>query len=328
MGRMRCWQKHLAGSCCLYQLRDKPILILGTRRSGSTLMMRMLYSQRGVDYVDQPLDLWRYHPYRKQLPVPALNQFLSTSPEEQASLKSFFADLLSGRKRLRHQWNLFDRHFSWIVRRLVLKELNLKDVDFIDWLAARCEVVYIVRHPIAVGLSIMKRGWGNTAQAFLENDYYCERYLDTGQAEFSEEILKTGTSLEGFVLEWCLENIPLLQKRVNRPWYTVTYEELVARPIEMSVMLCQELGLPDAQLMSKVVEIPTRTTIVDSKRLITQYGPMSRAAQWQRKITAEERTRIQHILDTMGIKEYSASRTLPGSELLHFGRPPYGDLAR
>jgi len=318
-GIVRYRIKQLLGSMCRYEIEERPILILGTRRSGSTLLMRMIYSQPGVDYVDQPLDLWHYHPYKAQLPAPAFNRFISlSSGEERSSCALFLEDVLSGRKRLRHQWNLFDRDFSWVVHRLVLKELNLKDVEFIHWLAERCDVVFLIRHPVAVALSIMKLGWGNTAQAFLENDEYCLRYLDKRKIEFSQKVIEKGTDLEKFVLEWSLENIPLLQQRENSTWLTITYEELVVRPREISGVLCEKLKLPEMERMWKTVGMPTRTTTSDSKQIISQFGATARAAQWQAEISTEERTGVQSILDIMGIKEYSASRIFPANKLLHF----------
>lgn len=317
---IKYWAKALAGSVCRYQLEERPILILGTRRSGSTLLMRMIYSQPGLDYVDQPLDLWHYHPYKGQLPVRPLNRYTLLSPEERTVLRPFFDEVLSGRKRLRHQWNPLDRHFSWVVHRLVLKELNLKDLELIECLSEKCDIVFLIRHPIPVALSIIKQQWGNTARVFLENKQYSDLYLERSEIKEYAKILDTGTRLEQYVLEWCMENAPLLQHHANKPWLTVTYEELLFRPKRMVEMICNRLGLPDASQMLATVQTPSRTTSSDSRQMINREGSNSRATQWMERVSPQERSSVQRILDTMNINAYSASEVFPREEMLRFGR--------
>jgi len=89
--------------------------------------MEMIYSQPGVDYIAQPLDLWNYHPHFRKIPLPYQNRYINIKSEiENQMLFKYFQNLTKGHIRLRHQWNIFNRNFNWYINRLVFKELNAK----------------------------------------------------------------------------------------------------------------------------------------------------------------------------------------------------------
>lgn len=318
--RIEYYIKAALGSICIYNLNKKPIFIFSTRRSGSTLLMEMIYSQPNVDYINQPLSLWNYHPHLKKIFRPNKNRFISLNSEiENKKILMYFQDLLSGKLRLHHEWNIFDSKFSWYVNRLVVKELNAK--SFIDWFSKNfdIEVIYLIRHPVPTALSIIRRKWGNTARAFLENDYFCRNFLDKEREIFCRNILDKGTLLQKFVLEWCLDNLHPLKRYPQRPWLTLTYEELVLRPRKISQLICQRFNLPDCRTMEKCVSKPSRTSTKVSKEKIKQLGHCSLLNDWRQLLKIKDIEQTEQILDLFGINEYSARHPYPHDSLCHFG---------
>ncbi len=244
--------------------------------------MRMIYSQPGVDYIGEPMDFYNYHPHRQRLPRLYHNRLITLEPDEERLFFDYWRSLLEGRFRLRNQWNPFDPDFSFIVNRLVVKELYAKAL--MSWFVENfdLDIIYLTRHPVAVARSTQKLRWGSKEASFLEN-------------------------------------LPALHPRGKRQWLTLTYEELVARPREISQLICSRFDLPAPGRMSQRALQPTRTAWGNSKKLINHLGPGQRGGQWVAEVGEEEIKRVQHMLDIFGIVVYSANDPHPAAELCHFG---------
>jgi hypothetical protein len=299
---------------------ERPIWIASTRRSGSTLLMRMFYSQPGMDHISQPFDFWLPHHHEDRVTIPEGHRYTSLDQGITRKLEPFLDDLLSGRIRFRNQWDIRDPDFSWHVQRLAVKELNTKPI--LDRIDDRfdLDVVYLVRHPIPVSRSAIARDWGHTAQAFLEDPAFVERHLDDNQVEIVEEVLAEGTQVGRFVAEWCLDNLPTLQWRDNRDWLTVTFEELVHRPEPMAELLCEQFDLPEPDRMAARVQRPTKTARTGSAETIRQRGPSHKATRWLDDVEKEVESEVGRLLDGLDINAYEADSPFPAADLLHFGR--------
>jgi hypothetical protein len=319
--KARHWIKYLMGTLYIPRRPFRPpIWLFSTRRSGSTLLMELLYSQRHINYSAQPLDFWHYHPYRESLPQPYLHRFISLESDEERTLHAFFRQLLDGRIRVRSQWNLLDSSYSFIVDRLVVKVLNAKPL--IDWFAERFEgqMVYLVRHPIPAALSVLRRGWGCTAEAFLANDYFCRTYLDEARIKECRRILKHGSALERHVLEWGLDNMVPLSVFRNRSWLTLTYEELIARPVPMCRLLATWLDLSEPDRMIERMSRPTKTTDARSKADITERNSAFLLRRWESEVDLEVAHELMRMLEELcRINVYAADSAFPTSALCHFG---------
>ena len=90
----------IGGLLHVYKLNKKPIFIFATRRGGSTLLAQMLASQPRIDRVNEPLNLWHYHPYFSRLPHPPRGRFIHLPGEDERKVLAYFEDLLGGRIRV------------------------------------------------------------------------------------------------------------------------------------------------------------------------------------------------------------------------------------
>jgi len=318
--KVKAWGSFVLGQFHICRLREKPIVIFATRRGGSTLLAEMIACQSQVDYINEPLNLWRYSPYFYALPHPVRGRFISLKTEEERQVRAYFGSLLSGRVKAFNAWNPFRPTWSFRVHRLVVKLLSANTL--IDWLSREfdIEVVYLLRHPVAVASSCLRLHWGNDAEAYLQNLYFREEVLGSERARFADGVLAKGTPLEKFVLEWCLENLYPLSVYRERPWLVLTYEEIISRPREISELICSRLGLADAERMAHMVLRPSRTTCFsESKETITQEGPAALLGRWRKRVSQEDLKGVQQILDALGIRVYQALSPYPAAELCHFG---------
>lgn len=304
----------------VYGLTEKPIVIFASRRGGSTLLAQMIASQPGVDFSNEPLNLWHYHPYFNRLPHPHRSRFVHLTGKDEQKVLAYFEDLLEGRIRVFNEWNPLSPLYSFRVNRLVIKLLGANTL--IDWFDQHFDVhiVYLLRHPVPVALSCLRQNWGNDAEAYLQNAYFRERVLGPDRARFAQEVLEKGTALQRFVLEWCLENFYSLQLYKERPWLVLTYEEIISRPKQISELLCSRLRLPDPERMARMVYRPSRTTFfAESRQAIAQQGPQALLGKWQERVSQEDLEGVHGILHKLGVSAYQAFSPYPGPELCYFG---------
>ena len=283
------------------------------------MLMRILHSQPGVDYIDEPLNLWRLHPHFQRLPHPPSGYFISLTDSQEERLYAYLQALLSGKLRFRHRGNLLDPGRTFLVRRFVVKNINA--TPLIDWFTEKfnADIVYLVRHPGAVADSLVRKGWGSAARAYLNDEVYCKRYLIAEQKQLAQKILEQGSSFQQCVLEWCLDNLLPLSLRKERSWLTLSYEELVTRPLEMSKLLCERLRLPDAERMTKVLQLPSRTTSADSRQVVQTEGAKALVTRWLKRTNPGDLEGIEELLDAFGVDIYKADSPYSSKALCHFG---------
>ncbi len=303
--------QHLLGHIPRYRLTERPLLTFTMRRSGSTLLLRLLYTQPGIDYINEPLNLWLPHPHLRRLPIPPLGKFISLTPEAEAQLAAYMSDLLEGRVRLRNQWHPLRGDYSVVVHRLVVKILNANAL--IDWFARRFNVdlLFFVRHPLAVAESLIRLGWPRIVDAYLEDAWFRDRYLSGERERLARAVLAHGSPWEVFTLEWCLENIHPLHVWQEIGAALLTYEDLVGKPEETVQWMAERFRLPEPERILRALAMPSRTAAADTKHALAHSGPRALLSRWRERIPPDEIAKSQEILDTFGITLYRAEDVYP-----------------
>lgn len=290
---------------------EPPILISSTRRSGSTLLMEMICTQRGMWYADQPLDPWGVHPDRERLPTHRRGVYAPGPTSDDADrILGYLRDVGDLRTRVRGPWRVWTREFPLRVRRVVIKELNAKSLlpRMVDEGGFRC--VYLLRHPIACALSVIRRGWGSVLPAYLESDWFREAVLGADRARACDEVARNGSDLDRYVLEWGLDNyVPLTMER--RP-FTITFEEIVTLPKPTCRAIAERLELADADRMRQRVHQPSRTSQPKASEEVRSSGPARRAASWSNRVSEPEAGRaMAPLVDVLGLDAYAADDNVP-----------------
>lgn len=166
----------------------KDIFVFVTRRSGSTWVTELLSSQPGMKYSAEPLYLPRWNYHKQKLPRRQYSKFIHLDKSEEKILKSYFSRILNGEIQVSPPWNIFDKDYNFFTNRYVVKICN--GLSLINWFEENfdIQIVYLIRHPIPASLSIIKQGWPDTADAFLNNELFRKNYLDREQLEFAQDI--------------------------------------------------------------------------------------------------------------------------------------------
>ena len=315
------WVKHFLGMAYIQkEPTKKPILILSRRRSGTTLLMQMIYNQPGMNYQSQPTDIWHYNPYSSQLSPNHIGEIVDISVLEEGWFKNFFDGLFSGRYRVNSQWNWFDPNYNWQVDRWVVKVLNA--TNLMEWFIVNVDahILYLTRHPIPVSRSIISRKWGNIANFYLNNPVYCEHMLTPEQLRECQSIMRKGSELHRFVLEWGLSNRRVNKWMLDSKILALTYEELIIKPDLITEWMSKEMELIDLQRLRKQIDRPSKTTMAGSRAEINSGNVRKLIEGWTLKVTPDEARSVMYgVIDVLGIDLYSWDNPYPNKIYCRFG---------
>ena len=300
----------------LYTPSGKPhVFLFSTRRSGSTLLRDLIYSQPGFNFIDQPFDITQHNWHTWHLPQVELGQFITLTPSEAKIVESYVHGFLNRKYIFRSQWQWWNGRYHWRWERFVVKILTAKSL--IHWFENafqnNIQIVYMTRHPIPTSLSIIKRKWPVTTEAYLKNGWFVDTHLTNKMVSFAENVVRSGSDLENHVLNWCLENLIPLKGWQNSNWVTISYEKLLADPYHSVHRLCNKLNLQEPEKMLETLHIPTRTAVEESKQRIIADGAQTRLDAWQNHISSKDIQQINMVLETLEVDLYQAQKSLPVS---------------
>jgi hypothetical protein len=305
--------------------RREDIAIVSCRRAGSTWLMHMLAATPGIRSVNEP-DLPELVA-RRGLPTgledvldPHFRKVLEVPAGAEERFRSHFFD--SDITRIRGPYNPFSPSFHLVTDRRVLKMVHSSAIA--EWIAEGLRPVYLVRHPIASALSMTRSAITLRAEANLRHEGFRTRFLDDDLIELGWAILRSGSLLEKFLLEWCLDNLGPLQAWTKRPerWTLISYEELMLSPTRLIPLLGRRLDLREPDRMLRMLRTPSPSTVRENDTKLRQMEPRQQLRLWQRDVDGETQARLFQIVERFEIDVYRRDRIMPTEPYLNLGDTP------
>lgn len=288
------------------------VFLFTTARSGSTLLSEVLTSQPGMKFVNEPLDV-RDPMVVRESGFTSFPDLLPHPRREQ--LLHYYFNRLQQNKIPYANPNPFSRDRALFTNRICYKILH-GCKDMANWFrdTYKGQVLAMYRHPIAVTLS---RRYYPSLPFYLQNEEYMSLFTPE-QAALAARIIKTGSDLEQGVLDWCLQNAPLLFCQDKRDWVSVCYEDIVLRPAETAATLARALHLPDPERMAASASRPSRTVRYsgsDTKEFFegkTGAGDKRYLVEkWKKRVTPDEEAKTFAIVEAFGIDLYTKGNVEP-----------------
>ncbi|MCA9188450.1 MAG: hypothetical protein KDA99_22635, partial [Planctomycetales bacterium] len=145
---------------------------------------------------------------------------------------------------------------------------------------------------------------------------YVQTWLDGELPSFCWQIYRDGSMLERRVLDWCLENLPMLRQLPQHPhWLFVSYEDLMTHTVEVIDVLCQRLELTDRERMLARIRRPSRSTRREStperKRMIRRGDRQQLRSSWRQHVSDQQVDACFQLLERFGIDLYSRDSDMP-----------------
>jgi hypothetical protein len=296
----------------------RDIALFCTRRGGSTFVMEAIAANRGVKFLDQPLEITTESMTTSQaraIPKFEQGELVHLDSDEEKALRTYVESVLDGSIPVNAPWRFWRRDFEWRTDRLVLKIVGAKAL--IDWFANSfdVDVVYVTRHPVPQALSCIRNGWTLTAKPYLRNEWFVSTHLDDATVAHCWDVLRTGSPLDQFVLNWALENLVPLRLLEDRPaWTYLSYEATVLEPTALLPRLAAALDLDDVDRMVAATGRPSRSSALSdaSTRSSIAAGDQDALLRaWRGKVTDDEERTAMAILDRLGIDLYRTGEDLP-----------------
>ena len=283
-------------------MSDKPILVTGAHRSGTTWVGKMLALAPGVAYIHEP-----FSPRTAAGLSPARfdRYFTVVTSENQARYRPGLEQTIRFRYGLGAQLRSLrgGRDLARIPRDLVRVERArlsgarplVKDPIALlsaEWLAETFEmdVVVLIRHPAAFAASLKRLGWKHSFATFIQEGRVPE-VVRPYEAEIRQQAERPGEILAQAVLLWRLLYNAVDGYRERHPdWAFVRHEDASAEPVATFERLYAQLGL---DLTPAAKEAIVRASAPDNPaELATPYAvELDSAAsigRWREDLTPEE----------------------------------------
>lgn len=279
---------------------NRPVLITGSHRSGTTFLGRVLAESKELGYVQEPSNPNRSGPY----PTTDLLYYQYLPKDYNGPLTKAFDAVLSWRWRLtfslsvQKTWKkraeVISRWLDFQRSRITGKRMLLKDpIAFFmaEWIEQRynAQVVVCVRHPAAFVMSIETKQW-----RFNFDRWACQTEMAPLFGPYWEQIVEFAKEekplRDGAILIWnAMYYVANNYRKDHSDWIFVRNEDVSLDPHSTFKELFQKLGL---QYTAEVERYVRRNTS-GSGMLDTSRDSKANAEKWKRFFTQEEQEYIK-----------------------------------
>lgn len=291
---------------------NRPILVTGPHRSGTTWVGRMLAVNGDVAYVSEPLNVW-HRP--GVFGAPVAHWYTYICEENEAKYLQPFRETL---KLDYHLWNEIKslrslRDFGRMLRDLGIFTLGrignrrvlLKDpfaVFSAPWFAERlgCEVVIVLRHPAAFVSSLKRLDWPFDFKDILAQPLLMRDWLGPFRAEMEAAVDQPRDVIGQGSLLWRMICYATHQISQRYPKIRVIrHEEFSLQPIKEFERLYSQLELPFTSNVRKGILRATSSKNPQEVSLESIYSTNLDSAanleNWRQRLSKDEIARIQSL---------------------------------
>jgi hypothetical protein len=246
--------------------RNRPILVTGTQRSGSTWVGQMIASHPRVVYI--------WEPFNKKVPnSPIKYWYHHVTPHEQERFRAYLQPHLT----FRYPWwaAIKDRpHPRRVVgtalrtaqccyRRMIGCRPLMKDPSALfaaEWLAQNydMDMVVLIRHPAAFASSMKRLNWPFWFGELWPQQELMRDYLEPFRDEVRRAAEKPPDLIDQAILIWrIIHHVILRFQRAHPDWIFLRHEDLSRQPVEEFAKLFARLGLDMLPRVRRTIEAHT-----------------------------------------------------------------------
>jgi hypothetical protein len=298
---------------------DRSVLVLGSQRSGSTLLAELIASNPRQRLLFEPLrgqavGISR-HFTRGHYVDPDIGD-----PELYATLTRIFDG------RLRNLWTDRENASRFPRGRVVKDCLGTNLAPFIVHRFPEVPVVYLLRHPIATAYSVTQLGWPDDLDPLLERKELLRAHFSE-QLDLIQEIAAgERDTVQAVVLRWCLENAIPTRTLPTDSAHFLFYERLIQEPELELARLADFLRQRSPKLWStwrptaSLLSRPSGTAWRDAS---TRPTNRQRVGGWQDDMAHSTLSRSLEVLEAFGLNHLYDDRVDPliAADALPVGAP-------
>ena len=289
---------------------DRPILVTGAHRSGTTWVGKMLAAEDGVAYISEPMNVL-HRPGVFRAAIPHWYTYINAENEEAflpafREMLDFDYHLLTEIRSLRSRKDMLrmvrDFH-SFFVGNMHGERPLLKDpfaVFSAPWFGERldCQVVVTVRHPGGFASSLKRLGWFFDFKDLLKQPLLMRDQLEPDRAAM--EAMDPNDILGQAALLWKLIYRAVHQYSRSHPeFHVVRQEDLALDPVTGFRGLYEVLGLRfTAGAEKKILESSSSENpkeLAKNHHHSVKMDSRASVKGWKKHLNAEELERIRRV---------------------------------
>ena len=302
----------MASDLAIPDLPDRPILITGMPRSGTTWVGRVLCAGNGAGYLNEPFNL-ATSPGTMRVPVD--HWFATVTVENEREIVRALEQLLRFEyplgqelRRCRTYVDLLDTFRTWrsFVRSRGLRPLVKEPhaVFSAEWFARRLgsDVVVTVRHPAAVVSSWKRLDWNFDFAHLLGQPALVRGLLSPFRSDMERALEPSHDVVDRAALLWHVIYRTVAGYRERFPsFHVVRQEDLSREPMEGYRALYEALALPLTREAENAIAAasgaanPKETSV--EKPHETRLDSRANLTSWKRRLSDDEVDRIRNVTE-------------------------------
>jgi sulfotransferase family protein len=287
---------------------QRPILVTGAHRSGTTWVGAMLALSPAVGLIHEPFSpvtprgvsggpFERFFQYvcaeNEERYAPHLERALRFSYDLRRQLPTIRSPRVLARTGLDLG--------AFTVNRVRRARPLLKDpiaVFSSEWLASRfgAQVVVLIRHPAAFASSLVRLGWRHNFGSFVDQPLLLRDHLDPFAEEIRDFTAHERDSLDQAVLLWRLIYATVTTFRERHPeWTFLRHEDLSLEPVPGFESLFATLEVKfDARIRRRIAEHSGEENPDELRRSHdVRLNSRANVDAWRRRLSADQIERIR-----------------------------------
>jgi hypothetical protein len=301
------------------QGRENNIFLFATPRGGSTWMMEILTSQKGMKYFDEPFNIRRENVLR----CGRFIRWEDLMPDagNDAAIVEYIDDLSKNRIGVMNPAP-FRKHYRIKTNRIVFKIHEIGHL--INTIETECsgDILFLLRHPIPTSLS---RKVFPRMELLLDSKVYKEKYIAPHQMLEAKKIAAKGSHVQRGALAWCIENLVPLKYSITDNWLVVTYEELLLNTTKMCQKIADCFNLSDINRMLATADQPSVNIQMSGKKTheILEDEDIERrrkrmVTKWQDQVSETEQKQCFEVMNLFELDTYYFGSFIANDSFLHF----------
>lgn len=288
-------------------MTNKPILVTGSHRSGSTWVGNMIASSDDVIYIREPFNVKRYRPGILHQPF---NYWFTYIDDHNQDL--YYKKL---RKTIALNYNLVGAlkfvNFSKPASKKVVKEFLkyqearyqkkralMKDPIAIlstEWLAKifNMQVIILVRHPAAFASSLKINNWNFDFNNLLNQPTLMDQHLENFWPEIEDYAKNPPDIIDQACLLWRIIYFMVSKYKHQHPdWKFIRHEDISREPLHEFRSVFDYLGLNFTEDVQKVIYEHSYGKYSEESPI--KRNSLANIYKWKDRLLPEEVTQIRN----------------------------------
>ncbi len=300
---------------------EDTIVLAGSPRSGTTLLLETLRKLPGYKAINEPL-------LRRKVRIKHDFHYRSYIESNQLTSRQqkFLARALRGQIDSSARW-IFESKTKpgcilehCIDRKLIVKFCRI--TRMLPCLADHYNVrgiAFIIRHPCAVVNSMLRFGkWKNWNREQIQHrksneksPIYIKHLPDSVQEIFNPVLQRITTQAEALAFIWCLDQYLPLIHADKHPWILVPYERLIKSPNTELALIANTLGVEINNKIMKWIKKPSSSV----KGKIPE-NTEDQLTKWKHQLTSRQIDDILSIVEETGLSRFYSDSIEPDYQQL------------